>query len=135
MEEKDKLILVTSLLLGLFALVATVAGTWKSFEKAGYAGWKLIIPIYGFYITCKIAKLSGWFTVLLFIPFVNYIAAPFLYFKFARAFKKSTLFCVGNASLVLTPLMMLIIGFGDSQYSQESNSNALPESAPAAPPK
>jgi len=117
--EKNLIVLIIEALIGLSIVAITFAGMWKCFEKSGEKGWKAIIPIYSFYVMCKIAKISGWFTVLLFIPFVNYIAAPVLYFKFARAFEKSTLFCVGNATLLLSPIMMLIIGYGDSQYIKE----------------
>jgi hypothetical protein len=104
-------------LFAISAIALVTAGMWKCFEKAGHEGWKSIIPIYNFYIMCKIAKLPGWFFILLLIPIVNSITALYLYYQFARAFGKSTLFSVGNA--ILSPIMMLIIAYGDSQYIKD----------------
>ena len=52
-------------------LVVTIIGMWKVFEKAGYAGWKSIIPFYNMYIITEISGQNGWLFLLSFIPFVG----------------------------------------------------------------
>lgn len=51
-----------------FALAAGVAiaiiliiALWRVFEKAGEKGWKVLIPIYNFYILFKICGIEKWF--------------------------------------------------------------------------
>ena len=89
---------------------------WKMFEKAGVAGWKSIIPIYGDYVEYTIVWEGKWFwfsliagvaaSVLFMVPLIGPIVAVaavvFLeiitvvfYMQEAKAFGQDTGFAIG----------------------------------------
>ena len=105
--------------------ILTVIAMWMIFKKAKQAGWKSIIPIYNYYILCKISGVSYWFLVvlilLLIIPIVNIIAAILIFIHFlvlnyrlSKSFHHGILFCLGL--LIFNTLLLLILGFGSSKY-------------------
>ncbi len=47
------------------ALLVSIVGLWKMFEKAGYAGWKSLIPILNVYIMFEISGNKKLFPVLI----------------------------------------------------------------------
>lgn len=49
-------------------VVASLAGLWMVFEKAGERGWKAIIPFYNYYILFRIGGHSGWWVLVLILP-------------------------------------------------------------------
>jgi hypothetical protein len=54
-------------------MILMIAACWKIFTKAGQPGWAAIIPIYNWYVLCKIVGRPGWWVILLLIPFINFI--------------------------------------------------------------
>jgi len=98
----------------LAILVLTVAGLWKTFEKAGQPGWAAIIPFYNLYLMCTIAGRPGWWLVLYFIPVVSLIIAIIVGIDTAKAFGRGTGFGIGLA--LLGPIFYCILGFGSAQY-------------------
>lgn len=98
----------------LIAVSAILIGWWKIFIKAGYPGWAAFMPIYNLYILVKIAKKPGWWTVLLFIPIVNFITFVLINLEIARNFGKTPSF---GLLLALVPFISyLVLGFSDDQY-------------------
>ena len=96
--------------------VIAVIGMWKMYVKAGYAGWKAIIPFYNIYILLKIAGKPGWWLILLLIPYVNIAVWLFVAIKLAKAFGKSVAF--GIIGLWLFNFVGFpILGFGDAKYT------------------
>ena len=95
---------------------ASIAGWWKVFEKAEHPGWGALIPIYNIYLTCKIARRPGWWTVLFFVPLVNVVILALVMLDIAKAFRKSVLFGIGLwlVGFVFAP----ILGFGDAEYDE-----------------
>ena len=67
------LIAISSLMLlgGMYLMIAfawwllQIIANWRIFTKAGEAGWKSIIPIYGDYISYKIAWQPAYFWLTL----------------------------------------------------------------------
>ena len=100
--------LIAIILLALVTLVAL----WKIFEKAGQPGWKAIIPIYNGVIYCRMAGLSGWFVILLFLPFVNFIVSIIVAYKLAKAFG----YGIGMTILEIFYIGLLVLGFGKAEY-------------------
>ena len=88
---------------------------WKVFVKAGQPGWKSLIPIYNIYILYKIAWGSGWKFLWMLVPLVNIVVTVIMSLKLARAFGKGTGFGVGL--VLLQPIFMMILAFGDAQYT------------------
>jgi hypothetical protein len=100
-----------------FALVMAIIGIvayWRLFEKAGEPGWAAIVPFYNVYEIYKITWGSGWYFLLLLIPFANYVILIITQVKLAKAFGKGGGFACGL--IFLSPIFMLILAFGDARY-------------------
>lgn len=116
------------MLIYLVFIVVYVIAYWKIFEKAGQAGWKAIIPIYSAVIACRIVGLSGWYVLLLLVPFVNIIFAIYLSYRLAVAFGHG----VGMTILMfIFGIGLLILGFGDSKYLGPDGKGHTPQAKPA----
>jgi hypothetical protein len=83
-------------------------------EKAGEPGWAAIVPFYNVYEIYKITWGSGWYFLLLLIPFANYVILIITQVKLAKAFGKGGGFACGL--IFLSPIFMLILAFGDARY-------------------
>ena len=121
--------------------ILQVIANWRIFTKAGEAGWKSIIPVYGDYISYKIAWQTGyfWMTLLLgliaswiqnyanatgdnvmlfiivfLIKIITGIIGIMYSVKLARAFGRGTGFAIGL--IFLQPIFILILGFGSDPY-------------------
>jgi hypothetical protein len=103
------------LIIQLAVAVATVAGFWKIFVKAGQPGWAAIVPFYNIYVMTQIAGKPAWWIVLFFIPIVSIIAAILLFIGVAQKFGKGAGYGVGLA--LLSPIFAPMLGFGDAQYN------------------
>ncbi|MCQ4794473.1 DUF5684 domain-containing protein [Anaerofustis stercorihominis] len=100
---------------GLFIItVLLIIAWWRIFEKAGEAGWKALIPLYNTYILYKISMGSGWYFILLMIPFVNIAVYILMCMGLARSFGKGIGFTLGL--IFLSNIFMLILGYGSSEY-------------------
>ena len=134
------LIAISSLMLlgGMYLMIAfawwllQIIANWRIFTKAGEAGWKSIIPIYGDYISYKIAWQPAYFWLTLVLGIVSSclqgtletndslmisilaIISIMYSVKLARAFGRGTGFAIGL--IFLPPIFMLILGFGDDRY-------------------
>ena len=107
--------------MSLFVCIASIAvcvveiiGIWKMFEKAGYAGWKSIIPFYSSYCLTKLAMGNGWLFLLGLVPCVNFVWAIILPFNVAKAFGKGTGFAI--LTVLFSPITYAIIGLSSAQY-------------------
>ncbi len=100
------------IILLLAFMVFIIAAMWKVFEKAGEPGWACIVPIYNFYVICKIGGAKNWW--LIFIPLANIYIAFVAYIALAKSFGKDTGFGIGLALLGI--VFFPILGFGDAQY-------------------
>lgn len=143
------LIGISSLMLlgGIYLVVALgwwilqIVANWRIFTKAGEAGWKSIIPVYGDYVSYKIAWQPSYFwlvfvlgiissiasgmadpdgtntTILLIVSLIRIILAiiSVIYsVKLSRAFGHGIGFAIGL--IFLQPIFMLILGFGNDPY-------------------
>jgi Family of unknown function (DUF5684) len=114
-----------------FALtILMIAACWKIFTKAGQPGWAAIIPIYNWYIFCKIVGRPGWWVILLFIPFVNFIIGIILCIDLAKSFGKGVGFGIGL--ILLGIIFFPILGFGSAQYQGPAAGGSAPRTAPQA---
>ena len=71
-----------SLAMSIFLIVCQ----WKLFTKAGYEGWKCLIPFYNQWCHFEMVWGSGAKMFLLLIPFVNFVIAIMDIFKTAKAY-------------------------------------------------
>ncbi|WP_228842298.1 DUF5684 domain-containing protein [Halococcus agarilyticus] len=104
----------------VFSLVAiaivllTIAGTWKTFQKANEPGWAAIVPIYNFYIMIKIGGNAWWWLIVFFIPLVNIVPAIKIPIDVAKAFGQGIGFGLGLGFLSF--IFLPLLGFGDYEY-------------------
>jgi len=104
-----------SLCCSLIFFALLIAGRWKVFVKAGKPGWAAIIPIYNLWVLLKIVGRPGWWIILFFIPFVNFIMSIVISFDVAEAFGHGIPYALG---LFFFPFIFyLILGFGDAEYA------------------
>ncbi len=94
--------------------VITVAGVWKVYTKAGKPGWAAIIPIYNVIVLLEIVGKPIWWFLLIIFPCTSFIFVIWTYNLLAKSFGKSEGFTVGL--ILLNPIFMLILGFGDAVY-------------------
>jgi hypothetical protein len=99
---------------GLIFAILTIAAQWKIFTKAGKPGWAALIPIYNFVVLLELVGRPLWFIVLFFIPFLNIIALILVMMDLAASFGKDMIYAV--LLILFTPIMFLVLGFGDAQY-------------------
>lgn len=99
-------------------MILMIAACWKIFTKAGHPGWAAIIPIYNWYILCKIVGRPGWWVILLLIPFINFIVGIILCIDLAKSFGKGVGFGIGL--ILLGVIFFPILGFGSAQYQGPS---------------
>lgn len=108
-------VLAGLLSLGVFLIYPI--SLWKLYAKAGEPGWAAFIPIYNLFVWIRIARLPGWWIVLLFIPIVNAVMTLIIAINFTKQFGKDWLWGVGTIFLgfVIYP----ILAFGDAEYQPE----------------
>jgi Family of unknown function (DUF5684) len=99
-----------------FAALALVmvASIWRMFTKAGHAGWKCLVPIYGAIVFQRIVGRPGWWALLLFIPVVNIVFSLIECFDLARVFGKGAGYALGL--IFLGPIFALLLAFGPASY-------------------
>lgn len=111
-------------------MILMIAACWKIFTKAGQPGWASIIPIYNWYIICKIVGRPGWWVILLLIPFVNFIIGIILCIDLAKSFGKGVGFGIGL--VLLGVIFFPILAFGSAQYQGPTAGSLPPRTAPQA---
>ena len=98
----------------LAVVLVTVIANWRVYTKAGKPGWAAIVPIYNVVVLNQIAGKPGWWTLLWFVPFVNFFIMILVFFGLAENFGKGKGFALGL--IVLPYFFMPILAFGDAQY-------------------
>ena len=119
--------------------ILQIIANWNIFTKTGEAGWKSLIPIYGDYVSYKIAWQTSYFWLSFILGIVaSYVSSANLNesifltviatllriviavinimycVKLARAFGRGIGFAIGL--ILLQPIFLLILGFGSDQY-------------------
>ena len=95
-------------------VVVIIAANWKIFTKAGQPGWACIVPIYNLFILCKIAGKPGWWLILCILPYIGIVFQIIVLACVAKNFGKGVGFILGL--IFLTPIFLLVLGFGGAQY-------------------
>lgn len=115
-------------LLFFSAWVWTIICYWRIFEKAGQEGWKIFVPAYHHVIMCRIAGLSGWWTLMLalfWLAFVTHgltLIPLFVWWvwvnvRTARRFGKGFGFGLGLSIPVLDLFFRTALAHDKSTYS------------------
>lgn len=125
---------------GIAMYVISAIAYWQIFKKAGEKGWKALIPVYNSYIIYKISWKTSMFWIMLILDIVYAVLAginvsaqsgvlAFLMYavyivvlvigiisihKLSKAFGHGVGFTLGL--IFLSPIFILILAFGGSQY-------------------
>ena len=105
-------------IIGGALVVVWIAGTWKTFEKAGKPSWGVFIPFYNIILLLEIAGRPIWWIILFIIPFVNLVVGIIVAIDIARKFGKGVGFGLGLAFLWF--IFYPILGFGSARYQSTS---------------
>ena len=100
---------VISMVFCIFAIVCM----WKIFQKAGYAGWKSLIPFYNTYIMFQFTWGKGIMFLLLLIPFVNIVIMFMTYWKLSLAFD-------GGIEIFLFLVFLPVVGLPLIAFSKDA---------------
>lgn len=125
-------IMATMGIVMLIILIVNIIGMWKTFSKAGQAGWKSLIPIYNTITLLKIVGLSPWFILVYLAAIIPTIGSLvvlgftiYVMYRLAKSFGHGAGFTVGL--LFLSPIFYCILGFGKSEYQAITNDSASAE--------
>ena len=98
----------------LAVALLVVAANWKVYSKAGKPGWACIIPIYNVVVLLEIVGRPTWWIVLALFPCTAPIVLIIIMLDLAKSFGKDNSFAAGL--ILLSPIFLLILGFGSAQY-------------------
>lgn len=93
-------------------LVLNMLIGWKTFEKAGVAGWKSLIPIYNLFVSAKIIFGKAWYGILFFVPLVGFIFYLMYSIKKAEVYSQSA--ALGVLGIFFPIALSAIIAFTSS---------------------
>jgi hypothetical protein len=101
------------------------------FKKAGQAWWKAIVPIYNIYVLLKLVQRPGWWLLLFFVPFVNFVILIVVMNDLSKAFGHGVGFTLGL--IFFSFIFMLILAFDSSKYvyAKGVTAEVKPEVKPA----
>jgi hypothetical protein len=113
-------IIVVVLVIGL--LIFMIAAQWKLFEKAGQPGWAAIVPIYNLYIMCKMIDKSGWWVLMMCLPYIGIIFSIIFEVSWCGRISKDFGRGTGTAiGLFFLPFIFVpILAFGSAKYGDGS---------------
>ena len=96
--------------------VLLIVGWWNMFEKAGYEGWKCLIPLYSSYVKYEMAfgEERGLLFLVSYIPSVGPLFSIIFLYKTAKAFGKGVGYTAGL--LFLQPVFVILLGRGSALY-------------------
>ncbi|HFI0530108.1 hypothetical protein KQ224_02665 [Streptococcus parasuis] len=108
----------TALLFSLIWYILVAISNYLLFKKAGFAGWKSLIPFYNIYIQQCITfgYEKRWFILLLLIPLVGPLYGIYLVYSFGCSFGLSALQAV--LYVFFTPIFNLFLAFNDGSRYQ-----------------
>lgn len=113
-------------------VLAYVVGCYllsRIFKKAGIETWKAWVPVYNTWLQYELGGYGGWWSILLFVPFVNIAAAIILliaYYRIGLGFGKSGAFVL--LAIFLPIVWMAWLAFDDSTWQKtpaQANSPAF----------
>jgi hypothetical protein len=109
-EETD--LVVQGLFISWLAMV--LVGLFGVFRKADQPGWACLVPIYAELKLLEISGLKPWWLLLLLVPGIGGLAQLAVFVYLVGRFDKGLGYYLGV--VFLTPLFLLILGYGSPVY-------------------
>ncbi|HSV77375.1 MAG TPA: signal peptidase I [Bacteroidales bacterium] len=102
------------MILTILFIVASVAGLWKIFAKAGRPGWLALIPFLNIYHWLRIIEKPLWWFIFVLVPFINVFTLLLMVVETLKCFKKNSF---GQTTLgILFPFAYLpYLGFSPKE--------------------
>ncbi|MBV9359330.1 MAG: signal peptidase I [Chloroflexi bacterium] len=119
---------IANVMLAVAIYVIFVIGAWKVFSKADRPGWWSIIPIWNAIVLLQITGRSGWWVLGYLVPLLNLFVQIRWGLEMAQSYGRGIGFAIGL--ILLEPLFLVILGFGDAAYLGPAAARA-PRPAPA----
>ena len=91
----------------LGVLILFFASLYKLFKIKGMPGWTALVPFLNYSVLAQIGGLPAISILLLFVPYINFLFAMVLIFRFFRAYHKSFLFCATGSLFFIIFLPIL----------------------------
>lgn len=99
----------------LIIIIASLAGMWKIYEKAGHPGWKALIPIYNLVVLMRIIGKPAWWVLLMLIPYIGIIWSVWSTNLLSKSFGRGIGFTLG---LFFLPFIFYpVLGFSKATYT------------------
>ncbi len=120
-------LVVTVIIYVVFAIFLSMV-----FKKAGIEGWKAWVPVYNNWVMLEMGDQPGWWSILALIPFVNIVAAVFMYiamYRIGLKFGKEGVFVL--LGIFLPPVWLIWLAVDKTAVWNPSAVNG--GSTPAAP--
>lgn len=95
-------------------MIVSVISNWFLFKKAGYDGWKALIPYYNSWILSELSLGNGVYMLITFVPVIGLVFSYYWLYKICVSFGKDIGFTIGY--MFLHPVFALILAFDKSQY-------------------
>ncbi len=122
--QSDNMESMVVMVITMGAVLLMIASIWRIFSKAGEAGWKCLIPIYGAFVMQRILGRPWWWVLWLCVPGLNLIPAIIESFDLAKVFGKGAGYGLGL--LFLGPIFMIMLAFGSATYVGPNRSRPTP---------
>lgn len=122
----EKLLFVFITIFYILFIVFELYTMVRSYQKAGIAGWKALIPIMNIVSLFPLANLSTWMLFLIFVPIINIYIIYQVYAALADRLGKQRIFALG---LLFLPIVFFpILAFKrEKKEIQEEKKNATTE--------
>ncbi|MCX8479653.1 MAG: DUF5684 domain-containing protein [Chitinophagales bacterium] len=103
-------------------LLLFFASLYKLFKLKGVPGWTALIPFLNYSVMAQIGGLPAISILLLFVPYINFVFAMVLIFRFFRAYNKGFLFsAVGSLFFII---FLPILAFHSNLESVDNTNNS-----------
>ncbi len=108
--------------------ILMIPAMWALLAKAGQPGWAVLIPFYYQYILCKMIDKSGWWVLLMCLPYIGAVFSVIFMIMWcgqvAKDFGRGGGTAVGMFFLPFVFIPML--AFGSAQYGGRTPSSPPP---------
>ena len=102
------------MILSIIFLIASIAGLWQIFVKAGRPGWQALIPVYNLFVWLQVIHKPKWWFVFTLIPFINVFTILLMVVETLKCFGKDGL--IQQALGVMFPFVFIpYLGFNPNE--------------------
>lgn len=103
--------IIVVFVLALIVVAINVVFMVLTFKKVQMEWWKAIVPYYNTYIITQLAGLPILWFILSIVPYVNFVASIYIYYKLFRAFDM-------NNTMAIVCAIFPLVGLGITAFSK-----------------